>query len=108
MASGTAVVLLCTAPTHALARRLARSLVSTRLAACVTCVPRAESFFRWQGRLDRARETLMVIKTARRRLPEAMRALRAAHPYTVPELIALPIVAGGRDYLGWLQDACRG
>lgn len=103
-----AVVLLCTTPTPALAQRLARALVSRHLAACVTCVPRAESYFWWQGRLDHARETVMLIKTTRRRLTAAMRYLATAHPYTVPELVALPIVAGSRDYLTWLQGACRG
>lgn len=103
-----AVILLCTTPTPALARRVARSLVTRHLAACVTCLPGADSTFWWHGRVDHARETLMIIKTTRRRLPAAMRAVRAAHTYTVPELIALPIVAGSRDYLGWLHEACRG
>lgn len=48
----------------------------------------------------------MIIKTSRRRLAAAMRYVASAHPYTVPELIALPIVAGGRPYLRWLQEAC--
>ncbi len=107
-ARSSAVVLLCTTPTPATAHRMARRLVLSHLAACVSCVPGARSYFWWQGRLDQARETLMIIKTTRRRLAATMRAISALHPYTVPELIALPIVAGSRPYLTWLQRACRG
>jgi len=71
-------------------------------------VPAVESQYWWQGRVERARETLMIIKTSRRRLAAAMRHLAGLHPYTVPELIALPIVAGGRPYLRWLREACHG
>lgn len=91
-----------------MAHRVARRLVSSHLAACVSCLPGARSYFWWQGRVDQARETLLVIKTTRRRLAAAMRAIRALHAYTVPELIALPIVAGSPAYLSWLQKACRG
>ncbi|OGX41366.1 MAG: hypothetical protein A3C53_04785 [Omnitrophica WOR_2 bacterium RIFCSPHIGHO2_02_FULL_68_15] len=105
--AAAAVVLLCTTPTPAAARRLGRCLLTRHLAACVSCLPGAESHYWWKGRLERARETLMIIKTSRARLAEAMRCLADAHPYTVPELLALPVAAGGRPYLRWLQHACR-
>ncbi len=108
LARSSAVVLLCTTPTPIVAHRMARQLVSRHLAACVSCLPGARSYFWWQGRVDQARETVLVIKTTRRRLAATMRAIRTTHPYTVPELIALPIVAGSRAYLTWLQKACRG
>lgn len=106
--AAAAVIVFCTAPTPAVARRLARRLLTRRLAACVSCLAGAESHYWWKGRLERARETLMIIKTSRSRLAEAMRCLAGAHPYTVPELLALPVTAGSRPYLRWLQDACRG
>jgi len=101
-------VLLCTTPTHALARRLARGLLTKRLAACVSCLPSVDSLFWWQGRIDHARETLMVIKTSQRRLATAMRYLKQSHSYTVPELIAWPITDGDQAYLDWLHESCRG
>lgn len=103
----TARVLLCTTPSLPVAQRLAKALVQRRLAACVSCVPGARSYFWWQGRLDIARETLMVIKTPARQLPAAMQFLKASHPYTVPELIALPVVTGHRSYLAWMTKVCR-
>ena len=103
-----AVVLLCTTPTMTSAKQLARGLLTRRLAACVSCLPRAESSFWWQGKLDHAQETVLLIKTSRARLPQAIRYAKRVHPYTVPELIALPIIAGHPAYLRWLQDSCRG
>ncbi len=103
-----AVVLLCTTPSIAVARRLAKQLVTRRVAACVSCVAGADSYFWWQGRLDRARETLMIVKTTAAAVRAAIRLIKTSHPYTVPELIALPIVAGDAPYLAWLQEACRG
>lgn len=86
---------------------MARGLLTRRLAACVSCIPGADSHYWWQGKIERARETLMIIKTAKARIAAAMRYLTGVHPYTVPELIALPIVQGGRPYLRWLQESCR-
>jgi len=83
-------------------------LVARHLAACVSCLRGAESYFWWRGRTDHARETVLFIKTTRGRLASAMRFLKASHPYTVPELIAVPIVAGDAAYLAWLREACRG
>lgn len=103
-----AVLLVCTAPTMTTAKGLARGLLTRRLAACVSMLPGACSAYWWRGRIEQARETVLLIKTARRRLAAAMRFVKAAHPYTVPELIALPIVAGHPDYLAWLTDSCRG
>lgn len=101
-------MILCTAPTVAVARRLAQALVQRHLAACVSCMPGARSSYWWHGRVEHARETVLLIKTTRRRLGTALRALKSSHPYTVPELIALPIVAGHPAYLAWLEEACRG
>ena len=107
-ARSASVVLFCTTPSVTAARRLARSLVARHLAACVSCLPGADSYFWWHGRTDHARETVLFIKTTRGRLASAMQFLKASHPYTVPELIAVPIVGGDTAYLTWLREACRG
>ena len=99
------LVVLVTCPTRAVAWRLADALVKRRLAACVNVLPGMESTFRWQGKVDRCRETLLVIKTTARRFPQLRAAVRTLHPYDVPEIIALPIVAGHAPYLRWVRSS---
>ena len=74
-----------------------------RLAACVNIIRGVESTFRWQGRVDRCREVLLVIKTTAARFDALRRAVLMEHPYDVPEVIALPILAGHRPYLEWVS-----
>ncbi|MBI2495744.1 MAG: divalent-cation tolerance protein CutA [Candidatus Omnitrophica bacterium] len=99
------LVVLVTCPTCAIARRLASTLVEERLAACVNALPGVESIFRWQGKVERCREVLLLIKTTARRFERLRRAVMALHPYDVPEIIALPIVAGHRPYLRWVRSS---
>ena len=106
-ASSAVVVVLVTCPTRAVARRLANRLVKDRLAACVNALPGIESTFWWQGRVDRCREVLLVIKTTAGRFPLLKRTVTQLHPYEVPEVIALPLVAGHRPYLAWVRYALR-
>jgi periplasmic divalent cation tolerance protein len=96
-------VVLVTAPPRE-ARRLARALVDRRVAACVNLVPGVRSVYRWKGRVEEARETLLVIKTAASRVPDLLAAVRELHPYDVPEGIALPVVAGLAPYLRWVRE----
>lgn len=98
------VVVLMTAPRE-IAEPLARQLVAERFVACVNLVPGVVSVFAWEGRVDRAEEVLLVAKTSRARLDGLREALRARHPYAVPELLVLPIVDGLPAYLAWLRDA---
>lgn len=86
------------------ARRLARLLVQNRLAACVNLASSVESIYWWQGKVARGRETLLLIKTARSRLSRLYRRLRSLHSYDLPEFIAIPITAGEKNYLKWLQS----
>lgn len=97
-------VVLVTCPPEA-EEKLARALVEERLAACVNAVPNVTSTYRWEGRVERAGETLLVIKTEAARLDALTERVRALHPYEVPEVIALPIEAGSLDYLRWLSGA---
>lgn len=99
------VVVMVTCPTRKVARRLADTLVNGRLAACVNVLPGIESTFRWQGKTERCREVLLLIKTTARRFPQLRAAVRKLHPYDVPEIIALPIVAGHAPYLRWVTSA---
>lgn len=99
-------VVLVTCPTLALARKIARAVVQKRLAACVNVVRSpVESFYTWKGKLETAREQLLLIKTSRARLPQLEREVKRLHTYDVPEFIALPITEGSADYLSWLREA---
>ena len=98
------LVVLVTCPAGK-ARGLAQQLVKRRLAACVNIVPAVESIFRWKGAVDRCREALLVIKTGANRFERLRRAVIELHPYEVPEVIALPIVAGHRPYLDWVAGS---
>jgi periplasmic divalent cation tolerance protein len=87
------------------AERIARELVERRLAACVNVVPGVVSIYRWQGKVEREEERLLVMKTRGERFPALREALAAIHPYDVPELIAIPIEDGSPAYLQWLDQA---
>ena len=99
-------IVFITAPTRAHALRIARALVSQRLAACVNCVSGIRSIFRWQGRVDTCAETLLIAKTTARRLPSLTAAVRRLHPYELPEILALPAVGGSPAYLRWVAQSC--
>jgi periplasmic divalent cation tolerance protein len=81
---------------------LAERLVGGRTAACVQVIGPIRSVYRWRGAVERAEEWLCVAKTTRRRYGDLERTIREAHPYDVPEITALPVVAGGADYLAWV------
>lgn len=85
------------------AARLARELVSRRLAACVNVVPGVRSFYWWDDRVQDDAETMLVIKTRVELLPRLQAALRELHSYEVPEFIVLPVVDGSPAYLGWID-----
>jgi periplasmic divalent cation tolerance protein len=96
------IVVLMTAAMEDEATRLAKILVEARLAACVSLVPQARSFFWWEGKIDEQRETLMLAKTRREILPQLIETVQKNHRYAVPEIIALPIIDGAANYLNWL------
>lgn len=89
-------------PDQASAERLAASLVENRLAACVTILQPARSTYRWKGAIESADEVPVLIKTAEARYSALQDAIRAQHPYAIPEIIALPVVSGLPDYLAWV------
>jgi periplasmic divalent cation tolerance protein len=100
-------VLLTALPSQEDARRLARMLVEEKLAACVQLLP-IESFFSWEGKVRHEGEVLLFIKTRTALFDAAMRAIQAAHPYTVPEIVGWPFSAGHQPYLDWIDAVTSG
>jgi len=86
------------------AEQIARALVETRLAACVQLFGPIASTYRWQGKIETSQEWLCLIKSRADLYPQVEEALRAVHPYEVPEILAFPILAGSRSYLAWLDQ----
>ncbi|MDX2087603.1 MAG: divalent-cation tolerance protein CutA [Kofleriaceae bacterium] len=105
--TATALVLLSTFPSAEKATEVAKILVEERLAACVNLVSGIRSIYRWQGTVCDDSEVLAVIKTTQERYEALAARLLALHPYEVPELIVLPVIAGHAPYLGWLGDQVR-
>ena len=100
------VVVMVTCSSTAEARRIARAVVEARLAACVNILPGAvQSIYQWKGKIESARERMLLIKTSRKSLTKLRAAVERLHSYDVPEFIAIPIVAGSPAYLAWLDES---
>lgn len=102
--AGDVYVAWSTCPDEGTARRIARSLVEERLAACVNIVPDMTSVYRWEGAIETAAECLLMLKTRGERLPALERRLVELHPYEVPEFVAVPVEGGSAAYLGWVVE----
>ncbi len=102
-----AIVVLLTAANGEEAVRLADMLIGAHLAACVQILPEMESVYRWQGKIERQPEILLLAKTMRSRFEELEREVRALHSYETPEIIAVPVVAGSAPYLEWLRASLK-
>ena len=100
-------VVLVTAPDLKAARRLAHSALTARLIACANLIPKIESHYRWQGKIERGAEVLLVMKTTRARLEALEKLILAQHPYTTPEFVVLPLAGGTPGYLDWLVQSCQ-
>ena len=105
--SNDIVLILTTVPDDGRAESLARTLVEERLAACVNLHGPMTSVYRWKGAIESERERQVVIKTTRERVAAVEARLREIHSYEVPEIIALPIVAGSKEYLSWINEETR-
>ena len=99
------IVVSMTAANGEEATRLAEMLVGAHLAACVQILPEMESVYRWQGKVERQAEVLLIAKTVRGKFDELEREVRALHSYDTPEIVAVPIVTGSAPYLEWLNQA---
>lgn len=97
-------VVLVTAPNLKTARALAKAALRMRLIACANLVPRIESHYRWQGKIESGAEVLLVLKTRKSKLSALEKLILAKHPYDTPEFLVLPLDAGSRRYLDWLAQ----
>ena len=100
-------VVLVTAPDLKTARRLAKAALTARLVACANLLPKIESHYWWQGKLECSAEILIVFKTTRSKLPALEELIIARHAYDTPEFIVLPVTAGNSRYLDWLAASVR-
>lgn len=98
---------LSTFPDAETAREIAGQLVTQKLAACANIMAPLDSIYRWEGKVENARETLVFFKTTRARFDAFAARLRALHPYDVPEIIAVPVAEGLPEYLRWVAESCR-
>ena len=101
------IVVLTTAPDAKTARALAKRLVVERSAACVSLKEKFVSYYRWKGKVEKAQEVLLLIKSEKRLFARIKRTLQAAHPYEVPEIISIPIAQGSSEYLSWLGASLK-
>lgn len=101
------IVVLTTAPDAKTARSLAKRLVADRSAACVSIKDGFVSYYRWKGKLTKAGESLLLIKTEKSKFARVKQTLLAEHPYENPEIISLPVVQGSQKYLSWLSDSVK-
>jgi periplasmic divalent cation tolerance protein len=100
--AGGAILVLTQMPDRTSAQSLARALVEARLAACVSIGAPVESLYHWRGQIETATETPVVVKTRCERYAEVEAAIRARHPYELPEIIAVPLTDGSPAYLDWI------
>ncbi len=103
--TGEPLVVLSTTPTVTEGLNLGRQLVEERLAASVNVLPGARSVFFWEGRVQEADEAVLLIKTHRERYGDLERRLLALHSYSVPQVLALPVVSGSAAYTAWLRES---
>lgn len=101
------IIILVTAGNKKEAQGIARSLINSKLAACVNIVDKVDSLFFWEGKIDRAKEYLLIIKSKKEKLTKITKLVKSLHSYKVPEIIALPIIAGDKPYLRWIDASLR-
>jgi periplasmic divalent cation tolerance protein len=98
------IVVYITAPNEEEAAKIAKALVEERLAGCINIVRGIRSIYSWQGRIEDDSEVLMIAKTQRHLFESLKKRVKELHSYTVPEIIAMPVIEGSEDYLNWLKE----
>lgn len=101
------IVIFVTASNKKEAKAIAKALLKKKLVACVNIVDQVESWFWWDKKIDRAQELLLIAKSNTAKLPQIIKCVKSLHSYTVPEIIALPIIAGNQDYLNWINASLK-
>lgn len=105
MSENTCVVCLVTVPDKDCALKITKGLLDKKLVACVNRLGPIESTYWWEGKIDSSSEFLLIIKTTSGMKEDIIAHVKKVHPYTVPEIIFLPIENGNQDYLGWIADS---
>jgi len=105
MSGADPIIVFLTASSGEEASRLADLLIGAHLAACVQILPEMESVYRWQGKIERQSEILLIAKTTAAKFADLEREVRALHSYETPEIVAVPLVAGSTPYLEWLAHS---
>jgi periplasmic divalent cation tolerance protein len=100
-------IVLTTAGSEDEARKIARHLVEQKLAACVNIIPQIESIYRWQDKVESARESLLLIKTTAEGFAAVRDAIRELHSYELPECVVIAVEEGSAEYLEWLADSVK-
>lgn len=98
-----AIVIFCTVPNKDEAKKISKVLIQESLAACVSTVDKVSSLFSWNGEVCSENELLLIIKTRRELFEKIEIVIKELHSYNVPEIIALPVIVGSEDYLGWIE-----
>lgn len=97
------VIFITIPPDHA--SELAKKIVETNLAACVNVLPTVESHYKWEGKINCDKESLLIVKTTEKQVEPLIQFVKENHPYDVPEIIALPITEGLPAYLDWIKES---
>ncbi len=105
MEETTYTVIFITAPSTEEARQISKRLLQQKKAACVNIIPKVDSLFWWENKIDSAEESLLVVKTKTSAIPDIIKLVKEVHSDTVPEIIALPIIGGNQDYLKWIEKS---
>jgi len=100
------IVVFITAKNVREANKIATKLIEKKLIACANIVSGVKSVFWWKGKVDKAKEVLLILKSQKRLLPKIIKTVKKWHSYDVPEVIALPIIDGNKDYLDWIKASC--
>ena len=101
------IVILITCSSEKEAQKIKDVLLKAKKVACINIVPRVDSFFWWQGKIDSCREVLLIAKTRKDVFTDVIKLVKKNHQYEVPEIIALPIIDGNKDYLNWIDETVK-
>jgi periplasmic divalent cation tolerance protein len=101
------IIVFVTAGSKKEAGKIAACLIKEKLAACVNIVDKLDSLFLWEGKAQRAKEALLIIKTRKEKFSRLVKLVKSRHSYTLPEIIAIPVLSGDKPYLRWIDAALR-
>ncbi len=98
------IIVLTTFGSKEEAQKVTNKLLKARLIACANIIDKVDSFFHWQGKIENEQEVIAILKTQKKHLDELFEWIQTHHSYSVPEILALPIVRGSGDYLAWIKE----